>query len=261
MGVAPILAPSIGNAVLKLSGWEGLFGAMVVLGIVSFLFTLFFLPETYKKTERMGSTNVFRNYLEILKNRKFVVYALLAGIVNGALMIYVANGPFLIMEKGGFSGNIFSIIFSVNAFGLMVSSYLTSVLQKHVATTKLVKLALCAMSVASLMMLVLMHFNISIVVILAILFFYVFPIGILFPTTTELALSPFAGTSSSGTASALFGSIQLAMAFICTLVSGFISNGTLVSVGISFFLCSMLAFIIVFSRINLKEKYIEESYH
>lgn len=260
MGVAPIIGPSLGNGVLKFSGWEGLFGAMAVLGVALFLLTLFFLPETYKIGEKKDSTNVFRNYLEILKNRKFVIYALLAGIVNGALMIYVANGPFLIMVKGGFSSNAFSIIFGVNALGLMLSSYLTSILQKYVATNKLVKQALLVMSIASLIMLIVMCFDVSIIAILAVLFFYIFPIGILFPTTTEMALSPFAGTNNSGTASALFGSIQLAVAFICTLVSGFISNGSIISVGMAFFLCSMFAFIIVFSRINLKEKYTEESF-
>jgi len=259
MGIAPILAPSIGNGVLKVFSWEGLFGAMATLGIILFILTLFFLPETYKAQKQKRETNVLASYWEILKNRKFVVYSLIAGIVNGALMIYVANGPFLIMEKGGFSSNAFSIIFAVNAFGLMVGSYLTSVLQKYIATNKLVKQALLFMSAAGLILLIAMYVNVSIVIILFILFFYVFPIGVLFPTTTELAITPFANTNNSGTASALFGSIQLATAFVCTLISSFISDGSIVTVGITFFLCSMLAFVIVFSRINIKEEYSKES--
>lgn len=259
MGIAPILAPSIGNGVLKVFSWEGLFGAMATLGIILFILTLFFLPETYKAQKQKRETNVLASYWEILKNRKFVVYSLIAGIVNGALMIYVANGPFLIMEKGGFSSNAFSIIFAVNAFGLMVGSYLTSVLQKYIATNKLVKQALLFMSAAGLILLIAMYVNVSIVIILFILFFYVFPIGVLFPTTTELAITPFANTNNSGTASALFGSIQLATAFICTLISSFISDGSMVTVGITFFMCSMLAFVIVFSRINIKEEYSKES--
>ncbi|MDR3060334.1 MAG: multidrug effflux MFS transporter [Prevotella sp.] len=255
MGIAPILAPSIGNGVLKVFSWEGLFGAMATLGIILFILTLFFLPETYKAQKQKRETNVLASYWEILKNRKFVVYSLIAGIVNGALMIYVANDPFLIMEKGGFSSNAFSIIFAVNAFGLMVGSYLTSVLQKYIATNKLVKQALLFMSAAGLILLIAMYVNVSIVIILFILFFYVFPIGVLFPTTTELAITPFANTNNSGTASALFGSIQLATAFVCTLISSFISDGSIVTVGITFFLCSMLAFAIVFSRINIKEEY------
>ncbi|NDV95816.1 Bcr/CflA family efflux MFS transporter [Dysgonomonas sp. 521] len=255
MGIAPIIGPSAGTGVLKIFNWEGLFWVMAGLGIALFLFTLFFLPETYDFKQKGSRPNVMKSYWEILKNRKFVIYSLIAGIVNGALMIYVANGPFLIMEKGGFSSNAFSIIFAVNAFGLMIGSYLASVLQKYIPTNKLVKQALLFMSIAGLILLVAMYLNLNIRVILFILFFYVFPIGVLFPATTELAITPFAETNNSGTASALFGSIQLATAFICTVISSFISDGTIVTVGIAFFFCSMLAFVIVFSRINLKEEY------
>jgi len=255
MGIAPIIAPSVGNGILRLSDWKGLFGAMVALGILLFVLTLFFLPETHKNRESSGKTNVIKDYWQILRNKRFVVYSLIAGIVNGALMVYVANGPFLIMEKGGFSGNMFSLIFSINAFGLMVSSYLTTIFQKYIKTSKLVKYALLFMTFASVVLLGAMYMDISMNVILIILFFYVFPIGVLFPTTTELAITPFAGTNSSGTASALFGSIQLAMAFVCTILSSFISDGSIIAVGIAFFLCSMLAFVIVFSRINVAEEY------
>lgn len=255
MGIAPIIAPSIGNGVLAFFGWKGLFGAMAALGMLSLLVTLFVLPETHKKTgEKMP--NVVKTYIDILKNKRFTVYSAIAGIVNGVLMVYVANGPFLIMEKGGFSGSAFGIIFAINALGLMIASFATSLLQKYIPTNKLVKYAVLVMATLSVLLLGLMYMNISVVVILFILFFFIFPIGILFPTTTELALSPFADGNKSGSASALFGSIQLAVAFICSVASSYISDGSLTALGLSFFLCCTLAFVIVFSRINLKDNYV-----
>ncbi len=258
MGVAPIIAPSIGNAVLHTFKWQGLFSAMVVLGVVLFLLTVFFPPETH--TDRKGikrQSNVMQDYWEILKNRKFLVYSLLAGLANGALMVYVANGPFLIMEKGGFSSDTFSLIFGFNALGLMIASFLTAVLQKYIRTPKLVKQALLVMGAASIALFGMMYMDVTIVPILFVLYFYIFPIGILFPTTMELAITPF--IHNSGTASALFGSIQLMVAFLCTMVSSYISNGSILAVGISFLLCSLVAFAVVFSPINIKEKYSSEA--
>lgn len=251
MGIAPILAPSIGTGILHLFTWKALFGALVVMGIILFIFTLCCLPETQK--ERISSNNnVFKDYWEVLKVRKFTVYSLLAGIVNGALMIYVANGPFLIMEAGGFSGSIFTLVFSINALGLMVASFITGILQKYIPTNKLVKQALLLMLTTSIILLIMMYMNVSMTLILIVLFFYVFPIGVLFPTTTELAITPF--TNNAGTASALFGSIQLAVAFICSLVSSVMSDGSITMVGIAFLLCGLFAFILIFSRIDMKEK-------
>ncbi|MDH6533388.1 Bcr/CflA family efflux MFS transporter [Parabacteroides sp. 52] len=253
MGVAPILAPAIGNAVLNRFEWIGLFHAMVVLGVALFLLTLLGLPETYTFRQDNKHNNVWRSYWDILKVRKFLVYSLLAGLANGALMIYVANGPLLIMEYGGFSGNIFSLVIGINALGLMIGSYLTTVLQKHIPTNKLVKQALLFMGIASVILLITMYMNAGIIPILFVLFFYVFPIGILFPTTTELAITPF--IHNSGTASALFGSIQLMVAFICSLISNAISDGSILTVGVAFLCCCLASFIVVFSPINSKEKY------
>ncbi len=257
MGVAPIVAPSLGNTILLFSNWKGLFAAMLFLGIALFLLVLFFLPETHKNKVKNQNKNVFVSYWEIFRVRKFLVYSVLAGIVNGALMVYVANGPFLIMEKGGFSGYGFSLIFTINAVGLMIASYMTSVLQKYIPANKLVKHALVCLFSAGFVLLAAMYLNTDIRIILVILFFYVFPLGVLLPTTTELAITPF--INNSGTASALFGSIQLLIAFICSLVSNFISDGTLVTLGISLFLCGLIGFIIVFIRINPQNELVKEN--
>lgn len=253
MGIAPILAPIIGNGILSFTNWKGLFAAMTILGGIMFLLTLFFLPETRKIQPSLTShTNVFSDYWNILKVKKFFIYSLIAGIANGALMVYVANGPFLIMEKGGLSSNIFTVVFATNAFGLMLASYVTNYLQKYIAVNKLVKLALVFMFAMSVLLLGLMVMKVNIYLILVVLFFYIFPIGILFPTTTELAITPFA--DNSGTASALFGSIQLMVSFICSILSNAISNDSIATVGLSFFLCSLVAFGIVFVRIETAHK-------
>lgn len=250
MGIAPILAPIAGNGILRLFTWKALFAVLVILGIVMFLLTLFVLPETHKPrlVPESSKTNVFKDYIRILCVKKFFIYSLIAGIANGALMIYVANGPFLIMEQGGLSNDAFSLIFAVNAFGLMLASYLTTYLQKIMPVNKLVKFSIIFMFMVSAVLLTLMWMNANIYFILFALFFYVFPIGILFPTTTELAITPF--VDNSGTASALFGSIQLLVAFICSIVSNALSNGTVEAVGISFFLCCLFAFTVIFVRVD-----------
>lgn len=239
MSIAPIIAPVIGTQILALFRWEGVFATMTGLGITMFLLTLFFLPETRDKTIR-PEKNILKSYLEVLRVREFRAYAIIAGIANGALMVYVANAPFLIMEYGGLSGNSFSIIFAINSLGLMIASYLTDRLQKRVSTLRLMSYALILMFIASLLLLGATKIEAGIFNILPIMFFFIFPIGILFPATTELAMKPF--THNSGTASALFGTIQIMLACLCSLMGTFIINGTVTSIGIAFFLCGLLSF-------------------
>lgn len=217
MSIAPIVGPIIGNSILSGFGWKGIFAAMALLGTGMLLLTLFFLPETHKPDKNKERIGIIQDYWNILSVKQFTYYALIAGVANGALMIYVGNGPFLIMDYGGFSGNGFSIVFAINALGLMIASYLTASLQKIITTQKIVQYALIMMFGSSILLLCAMYFMPNIYIILTVLFFFIFPIGILFPATTELAMSKF--TDNSGTASALFGSIQLFIAFICTVIA------------------------------------------
>lgn len=250
MGVAPIVAPLIGNGVLQLSNsWQSLFVALVLLGLVLFLLTAFFLPETRTGgTDTVPREPVIKGYRQVFKVRQFLIYSLVAGFINGALMIYASNAPFLIMEVAGFSGTVFSLIFAVNAFGLILGAFLANILSKRYTSRRLCKRVLFLLAVISILMTVAMYSYNLITVVLCILFFYILVIGILFPVTTELALAPF--TDNSGTASSLFGTIQMSVAFICTLVSGFLSDGTVITLGVEFLLCAVIAFICVFGKIN-----------
>jgi len=247
MSIAPIVGPIIGNSILSSFGWKGIFGAMVVLGIIMMLLTSLFLPETHKRNKNKAQINIVRDYLNVLSVKRFTYYALIAGVANGALMVYVGNGPFLIMDYGGLSGNGFSVVFAINALGLMIASFLTASLQKFISTRKIVRYALMMMFGTSILLLSAMYFIPNIYVILAILFFFIFPIGILFPATTELAMSPF--TDNSGTASALFGSIQLLIAFICTIIANSINDNSILSIGWAFLICGFFAILFIFGKI------------
>ncbi|WP_437918003.1 multidrug effflux MFS transporter [Sphingobacterium sp. LRF_L2] len=241
MGVAPIIAPIIGNQLIKIGGWEFTFEAMTIFGVIGILASLFYLPETLVKKNAMQSErkNVVVNYLAVLKNRQFLIYTLIAGVLNGALMIYIGNAPFLIMKKAGLSGDIFSVIFALNALGMMFSAYLTSALQKKFASKKIVSFASAMMCVFAFIFIILSEAGLSIPILLVVLFFYIFPMGILFPTTTDIAMTPFSG-NSSGSASSLFGSIQLGIAFLMTMFFGKLSDGTVFGIGLAFLLSALV---------------------
>ena len=252
MGVAPIVAPLLGNAIINFfHHWESLFAAMACIGVILLILTLFFLPETKKqnKQDRKKSepNQLIKQYIEVLKVKKFIIYSLVAGFINGVLMIYVSNGPFLIMEKGGFSGNMFSIIFAVNAFGLILGSLSANILAKRSSAITLCKASLFAMTIISIIMLMLMYVA-TINLVLIALFCFLYIIGILFPLTTELALNSF-GESNSGTASSLFGTIQMTIAFACTLFSGLMNDNTVTTLGVEFVLCTAIAFVSVFGKV------------
>jgi DHA1 family bicyclomycin/chloramphenicol resistance-like MFS transporter len=245
MGVAPIIAPVIGNELIKLGNWKYPFGTMGLLGAAGVILTVFRLPETFRGNASVitpgtvARNSVWSDYLAVIKVRQFLLYSLVAGIVNGSLMLYIGNAPFLIMDKAGYSGDMFGMIFAANAVGMMGSSYLTSKLQKNHSTRWIITTATTLMTLTALVFVILVLTDASFPILLLALFFYVFPMGMLFPTTTDLAMNPFV-THNSGSASSLFGALQLGIAFVITLVASQFSGGSIFAIGIAFLVTAAL---------------------
>src|SRR3546814_12574583 len=56
LGVAPVLAPSIGGAVLRWTSWRGVFGVLAVLGLGLAVLGMLALPETPPPARRRRGT-------------------------------------------------------------------------------------------------------------------------------------------------------------------------------------------------------------
>src|SRR5690349_18490607 len=79
MGAAPILAPTLGGAVLRWTSWRGVFVALAGFGIVLVGVALFALKETLPvERRRPGST--LPVYGQLLRDRTFVGLVLVAGL-------------------------------------------------------------------------------------------------------------------------------------------------------------------------------------
>jgi len=70
------------------------------------------------------------------------------------------------------------------------------------------------------------------------LFFIILTLGILFPTTTKLALEPF--HENSGSASALLGSLQLIVTFSISAITNVLPMDLLLLTGVAFLTCHLL---------------------
>lgn len=246
-GIAPIIAPILGNVILKYFDWPQVFTAMALFATLSICMTVFFLKEDYNN--RLTSLNVsgiLSNYIKLFKNRVFITYTVIGSIAFSCLMLYISNSPVLVMEAGGLSSTHFSFVFMINSCGLMLGSFLTSsILRKRLAPKNIIKLGTATQILAAALLWLFIELDLNIYIQLVPLFFFVMPLGLLFPTTTTLALSPF--KAESGIASALFGASQLAFTFITSILLNSLNDGSMNVVAISLLSCALISFIIISS--------------
>lgn len=239
-GIAPIVGPIIGHEILHYFEWQYLFLAMMLFGLIGFSMTALFLKEDLA-LPTTSKINRFATYRTLFRNSSFLTYTLIGSLSYSSLMLYISNAPLLIMKEGGLDGSDFSIVFGINSIGLMLGSFLTStVLQGKLSPKNIISTATLIQITAAIILLVLLLKQFSIYHQLTALFFFVLPLGMLFPTATTLALRPF--KENSGSASALYGASQLAFTFLVSIAINHFSHGSMILLTLALLSCALISF-------------------
>ncbi|MDQ6882955.1 MAG: multidrug effflux MFS transporter [Candidatus Dormibacteraeota bacterium] len=212
MGVAPILAPVLGGQVLRFSSWHGIFVVLALITALLFLAALVWLPETLPAARRReGSLHgTGRTFRIVGRDRRFIGYAVSAGLAFGAMFAYISGSPFVLQGIFHISPQTFSLVFGVNALGFVITSQINGSLVSRIAPARLLMGGLVGTAVAGLAVLAVLLAGLGLGAVLPPLFILVSSIGFVVPNATALALSRHA--EAAGTGSALLGVIQSGIA-------------------------------------------------
>lgn len=125
--VVPVLAPSLGQAVLAVAPWRWVFVTVAALGAAVMLWAWLRLPETLAPANRqpLDLKSVAHNLPLTFTTRSAVGYVLGAGLTFGAMFGYINSAQQLVGEHFG-AGAMFPVIFGLTASTLAVSSFANS---------------------------------------------------------------------------------------------------------------------------------------
>ncbi|HLS64370.1 MAG TPA: multidrug effflux MFS transporter [Ruania sp.] len=156
IGVAPLLAPTIGGLIASVWHWRAVFAALALYGAVLIAIVWKFLPESLPADKRIRSNRaVVGSYRVLLKDPQFIALALLPGLAMAALFAYVSGSPFVIRDGYGLSEQQFAILFAVNGLGLVLGAQINAALVRKFAPVRIMRLAL-PVSVATAVVLLVM---------------------------------------------------------------------------------------------------------
>jgi MFS transporter, DHA1 family, multidrug resistance protein len=227
MGASPILAPILGGQLLLFTGWRGIFGFLAFFGIMSLLAAALCLPESLPADRRVRrkASQMAVVYGHLLRNRRFVLYAVALGCVSGITFAYIAGSPFLFIELNGVSPQQFGFFFGANAFGLITASQINRALLRRHDAQKILHVALGLEAMAASLLTIDTITGIGgFPTQAALLFICVCVAGFIYPNVTALAMAPF--EKAAGSASALLGTIQYTVGATAGVAVGTFHNGT-----------------------------------
>jgi len=225
LGVAPVVAPSLGAAVLLKASWHWVFAALVVLAGGLLLLAALALPETLPASHRrpLKVRSIAATYVEVIRDVRFVILVLVAALGMSGLFAYIAGASFVLQGHYGLDQQAFALVFGAGAVALIGATQFNVVLLRRFAPQSIVVWALVAASLAGVVFVGLSYEHIGglpgfVLPIWAILA----AMGLVIPNAPAVALSRH--PDAAGTAAALLGAAQFGLGAAVAPLVGVLGN-------------------------------------
>ena len=234
--LVPIIAPAFGQFILLFAGWRAIFGALLILAILTFTWFALRQPETVASEDRMPLSlrRIGAAFKLVLTNRVALGYTIAAGLVSGAFFGYLNTSQQMLQVQYGL-GNRFAIAFAVLAVAMGAASVLNARLVMRYGMQFLTNTAARTLTLLAVtFLLVASYFSGQppLWSLMAYLMATFFCVGILFGNMNSMAMEPLGKVAGVG--AAVVGSLSTLIATPLGMVVGQNYDGTVVPLLIGF---------------------------
>ncbi|WP_416307888.1 multidrug effflux MFS transporter [Neptunicella sp. SCSIO 80796] len=250
--MVPILAPALGQLILFVANWKGIFAVYIFYAICVATWAFWRLEETLRpeNTVPFKISNIVKGTMTVLTNKTTLCYTLAIGFIFGAL-IGDLNSIQQIFQGKYAVGDLFAVYFGLQALAFGVASFTNSHLVERLGMRRLCLTGAATIVTASIALFIYSCFMSPP---FALFFVYgvviLFCFGIMFGNLNAIALEPMGHIA--GLASAIVGATSSIIGIVLGTIIGQLYDGTLNPLILGFLILGSLAFIMM---------YVEKSAH
>ena len=234
MGVAPVIAPTLGAWLLLFFHWDAIFIALSLLGVISLVWVIFGFKETLAVDRRLKLSfkHVFQLYIKIYQDPSYR-FPMLAGCFSfGVLFCYINAASTVLMDSYHLNEQQFAYAFGLNAVGTMFLSAMNHKLEhKYSVLQRLGMGSMVQIFGVLLLFIAALLPQAGLPLVLAGLFLAVAGIGLSAPNSTALAMSQQG--RQAGSASALMGGLQFFFGLLSGILLNFLPGSALLNLSIA----------------------------
>ncbi len=224
LGVAPVLAPTVGGQLLRYTSWRGVFVVLALLGTALTLTAVRGLEETLLPGHRgrVRPRHIVRAYRELLQDQVYVGLVLVAALSQAVLFAYVSGSSFVLQQQFGLDPQEFGLIFAAGAVPLIGTTQLNVLLLRRWESPQLLNAAAVLMVASGLVLLVTALTGGGLAGFLLPLWAVLGGVGLAMPNTPAIAL--LRHSSASGAAAALLGAARFGVAAVVAPLVGLLGD-------------------------------------
>ena len=257
MGLAPILAPFAGGLLLAQVGWQAIFVSLGLFASLCLLLVCLYLPETRPRSLPPAPLGgAWRQYQRLLVDRAFIGHALTGGLAIAAMFAYIAGSPFVFIDLYGVPVERYGWLFGSNAAGFILVAQFNSRLLRRRGPGFWVPRAVAVYLCAALALFVAAALQpAALWSLLVPLFCCIATLGLVLPNTSACAM---AGQGShAGSASALLGCLQFAVAALAASLVGALHDGTARPMALVMLVCASGAMLVAWRTAQYRPDIVE----
>ncbi|PVZ83562.1 multidrug transporter MdfA [Serratia sp. S1B] len=123
--IAPLLGPLAGAAWIDIAPWQSMFVLFAILAAIAFVGLWKAMPETATlQGETFSAANLWRDYRQIMANRRFLCGSLAIGFASLPLLTWIAQSPVILISGESLSTLNYALL-QIPIFGALILGNLT----------------------------------------------------------------------------------------------------------------------------------------
>ena len=244
-GIMPVIAPVTGGFVAGIFGWQGIFVALLAVGIILIGLSLPFEESLPSEKRNAGNVfSIFKSYPVLFKNHKFVYCVFIFTFTYGVLFSYISSSSFIVEKHYSDSEFFFSLTFGVNAIAMAIGS---GFVLKLKSLARSVLGGTLGITIITLLQIIFYFSFDNFYIYEGLTFIMAFLLGMIFTATSAMGMEE--GRAHSGAASAMLGTFGYMFGGIVSPIVGM--GNIMISYIIIILVCSLMT--VVFSYRYLRQ--------
>ena len=252
VGVAPILAPTIGAQILRFGSWRTMFAVLAGFGVLLLVLAAVFLKESLPPQRRRtgGARAALASYRSLVTDWSFIGAVLMGAFYMGAMFTYVASSTFVFQEGFGLTASEFGYIFGAGALAVTAGSQINGALVGRLRPERIVTVVIATGWVLALAL-----FGLTLTVsgggqgfwpLVLVLVPTLGTVGFVLPSVPAIVLER--NGHRAGSAAALNGAMGFVLGALITPISGFLGGTATAMAGVMFAVITISAVLLLAVR-------------
>ncbi|MGW8437325.1 Bcr/CflA family efflux MFS transporter [Nocardiopsis sp. NPDC055551] len=246
VAVAPMAAPILGGGVLWLpfTDWRSIFWTLALVGVVVVVVVAVRLPETLPTERRIPGTlgGSLAAMGVLLRDRRYLGYTLVVGLLHGGSFAYVAGTPFVYQDLYGVSPQVFGFLFGVNGIAIILGSAAVGRLGERFGERSLLYVAVVTAVVVTAVVFATALLQGPLSLLVVSIFVYMTCMGVVL--TGSFALAMEGQEDRAGSAGSLLGALPMFIGAVVAPLVG-LDETTAVPMGVLLFGTSALGLLVM----------------